>query len=360
MRVSRWLVLLTLSIAGLVGCATQDMELSNEGFQSISEKNYGQAETSLEKALSINPDNPYALLNMGVVYQETGRLSKARQMYEKVIALQPKEVAEQSNTGSFAGKGLADIARENLKLLEAKEAELTVGRKPVEPSPQTISTPPDAKAVTTPPPEEIKAPAPVAAAPAMATPAPPAAAAPPAAVAVVPPAESGVPVRESFYRVKKNESLLDIAGRQDVYGDALKWPSLFRLNRTALEKMKVTDNLPTEKLPEGLRIKYVSRDDASERLVEVADRLWVVDVASAKSMNAVVPDAILLMRKGYSAYLTKSQLAGEEWIRVRVGFFKDILEALKVSEEVKALLNMSETSMPLKIDKKEWERFAAY
>jgi tetratricopeptide (TPR) repeat protein len=183
MRVSRWLVLLTLSIAGLVGCATQDMELSNEGFQAISGKNYGQAETSLEKALSINPDNPYALLNMGVVYQETGRLSKARQMYEKVIALQPKEVAEESNTGSFAGKGLADIARENLKLLEAKEAELTARRKPVEPAPQTISTPPDAKAVTTPPPE-IKAPAPVAAAPATVTPAPP------AAVAALPPAES--------------------------------------------------------------------------------------------------------------------------------------------------------------------------
>ena len=325
MRVSRWLVLLTLSIAGLVGCATQDMELSNEGFQAISGKNYGQAETSLEKALSINPDNPYALLNMGVVYQETGRLSKARQMYEKVIALQPKEVAEESNTGSFAGKGLADIARENLKLLEAKEAELTVKRKPMEPAPQTISTPPDAKAVTTPPPE-IKAPAPVAAAPAMVTPAPPAAAAPPAAVAVLPPAESRAPATESFYRVKKNESLLDIAGRQDVYGDALKWPSLFRLNRTALEKMKVTDNLPTEKLPEGLRIKYVSRDEVSERLVEVADRLWVVDVASAKSMNAVVPDAILLMRKGYSAYLTNPSLRGRNGQGCGWGFTKTFLK----------------------------------
>jgi nucleoid-associated protein YgaU len=340
MRVSRWLVLLTLSIAGMVGCATQDMELSNEGFQAISEKNYGQAETSLEKALSINPNNPYALLNMGVVYQETGRLDKARQMYEKVIALQPKEVAEESNTGSFAGKGLADIARENMKLLEAREAELAAGRKPVQAAPPSTLSPTASKETATPA-RETKTPA-------------------PAAVAALPPAESRVPAKESFYRVKKNESLLDIAGRQDVYGDALKWPSLFRLNRTALEKMKVTDNLPTEKLPEGLRIKYVSRDEASERLVEVADRLWVVDVASSKSVNSVVPYAILLMRKGYHAYLTKSQLAGEEWIRVRVGFYKDILEALKVSEEVKALLNMSETPMPMKIDKKESERFAAY
>jgi tetratricopeptide (TPR) repeat protein len=325
---------------GMAGCATQDMELSNEGFQEISKRNYGQAETSLEKALSINPDNSYALLNMGVVYQETGRLDKARQMYEKLIALQPKDVAEQSNTGSFAGKGLADIAKENLKLLEAREAELAASRKPVETAPPSTLSPAASKETTTPPPE-TKGSA-------------------PAAVAALSPAESRVPAKEAFYKVRKNESLSDIAGRQDVYGDALKWPSLFRLNMSALEKMKMTENLPADKLPEGLRVKYVSRDEASERLVEVADRLWVVDVASSKSVNSVVPYAILLMRKGYHAYLTKSQLAGEEWIRVRVGFYKDILEALKVSEEVKALLNMSETPMPMKIDKKESERFAAY
>jgi len=51
---------------------------------------------------------------------------------------------------------------------------------------------------------------------------------------------------------------------------------------------------------------------------------------------------------------------GALWIRLRVGFCKDILEALKVSEEVKALLNTSETPMPIKIEKKEWERFAVY
>jgi tetratricopeptide (TPR) repeat protein len=307
------------------------MELSNEGFQAIAGKNYGQAEKNLEKALFINPENPYALLNMGVVYQETGRLDKARQMYEKLIALQPKEVAEESNAGSFAGKGLADIARENLKLLDAREAELAAGRKAAEPAPKVAPTPaPEAKVSA------------------------------PAAVAPPPPPEPRLPAKEAFCKVRKNDSLADIAGRQDVYGDALKWPSLFRLNRSALEKMRVTESLPSEKLPEGLRLKYVSRDEAAERLVEVGDKLWVVDVASAKSMSGVVPPAILLMRKGYHAYLSKSHLAGEEWIRLRVGFYKDILEALKVSEEVKASLNMSETPMPMKIDKKELERFAVY
>jgi len=338
MKISFRLALFMLGIAGVVGCATQDMELSNEGFQAISGKNYGHAETSLEKALSINPDNPYALLNMGVVYQETGRLDKARQMYEKVIALQPKDVAEESNTGSFAGKGLADIARENLKLLDAREAELAASRKQVETVPRSTPTSPVSKE---PPALQTKG-------------------STPAAVAALPPTESRATAKEAFYKVRKNDSLSDIAGRQEVYGDALKWPSLFRLNRSALEKMRVTESFPVEKLPEGLRLKYVSRDEAATRLAEVADKLWVLDVASAKSMNGVVPSAILLMRKGYHAYLTRSQLAGEEWIRLRGGFYRDILEALKVSDEVKALLNLAETPMPVKIERKELERFAAY
>jgi len=325
---------------GLSGCATQDIELSNEGFREISQKEYRQAEVSLEKALAINPDNPYALLNMGVVYQETGRLDKARQMYEKLIALQPKDIAEQSNTDSFAGKGLADIAKENLKLLEAREAELAANRKPVETAPQAVSSPAVSRTTPPPPPEE-KASA-------------------PAAVAAIPPTKTRLPAKEAFYRVRKNDSLSDIAGRKEVYGDELKWPSLFRLNLSALEKMKATESLPAEKLPEGLRLKYVSRDQASENLGAMVDRFWVVEVASAKSMNAVVPSAILLMRKGYHVYLSESKLAGEEWIRLRVGFYKDILDALKVSEEVKVLLKMSETPMPIKLDKKEFERFAGY
>jgi len=300
---------------------------------------YDSAEFYFKKIQSVNPDNPYALLNMGVVYQETGRLDKARQMFEKVIALQPKDVAEESNTGSFAGKGLAEIARENLKLLDAREAELAAARKPVETAPPSVSTSPATKE---PPAPEPKGPAPSAVA------------------AVASPTESRVLAKEAFYKVRKNDSLSDIAGHQEVYGDALKWPSLFRLNRSALEKMKVTESFPVEKLPEGLRLKHVGRDQAAEQLVEAADKLWVVDVASDKSMNGVVPSAILLMRKGYHAYLTKSQLAGEEWIRLRVGFYKDILEALKVSNEVKVLLNVPETPMPMKIDRKELERFAGY
>jgi tetratricopeptide (TPR) repeat protein len=346
------LPLLVLSLwigLGLCGCATQDMELSNQGFHEISRGDFEQAEVDLQTALALNPDNPYALLNLGVVYQDNGRLDKAREKYEKLIALKPDAIAEKSNTDSLAGKSLVEIARANLKLLEAREAEAAAAGKPVETEPQA----PSAENQTKPKEERI---------------APPEATLPvaektgpaPATMAALSPQKShGLP-KEAFYTVRKNDSLLDIAGRKNVYDDALKWPSLFRLNLNALEKMKVTESLPVETLPEGLRLKYVSREEASEKLAAMAGEVWVVDVASAKSMKELVRFAILLMRKGYHAYLTKSQLAGEDWMRLRVGFYKNILEALTASDNVKAFLNLSETPMPLKIEKKELERFAGY
>jgi tetratricopeptide (TPR) repeat protein len=344
--------LLALSLwigLGLCGCATQDMELSNKGFQEISHGDFEQAEVDLETALALNPDNPYALLNLGVVYQENGRLDKAREKYEKLIALKPNAIAEESNSASLTGKGLVEIARENLKLLDAEEGATVAARNAGETKPQPAS----AKNETTPKDENIAPREPT-------LPVQGKTGSAPAAVASLPPEESHRPPKEAFYMVGKDDSLLDIARRKDVYGDALKWPSLFRLNMRALGNLKVTESLPMERLPEGLRLKYVSRGEASENLAAVVDRVWIVDVASAKAMKDLVPFTIQLMKKGYHAYLTKSELAGEQWIRLRVGFYKDILEALTASEHAKAFLNLSESPMPVKIGRKELERFAGY
>lgn len=336
-RVS-WLCLILCVGLGAGGCATRDMQLSNEGFEAIAKRDYARAEVPLKRALSINPENPYALLNMGVVYHETGRLDKARQMYQRLIALQPEEVAEESNSGSFAGKRVVDIAKENLDLLKAQEAELAAGRKVSGTAPE--ASPSVSIGMSLPPPAEIK---PV-----------------PSAAAALSSKPSPSSAGEVFCKVGKNESLLDLAGRQDVYGDVLKWPSLFRHNLRTMEKMKAVETLPAGKLPEGLRLKYVSREQASEKRVAMGDRLWGVEVASARAMQALVPSAIALMRKGYAVYLSSSRLAGEEWIRLKVGFYENILEALKASEDIKALLKMPDSPMPMKIDEKEFEQVAGY
>ena len=113
-------VLPVLIVVLLAGCATisEDLRLSDLGFQELSKGNYEQAEKYLIKALEINPFNPYAILNLGVVYQNTGRLEKAREAYHYVISLHAEDTVAVSNDPAAIGKSLEDIARENLSKLQ--------------------------------------------------------------------------------------------------------------------------------------------------------------------------------------------------------------------------------------------------
>jgi Flp pilus assembly protein TadD len=111
-----WLAVVVL----FLGCAavSEDLRLSNLGFNELSNGNYVQAEKYLNEALAVNRFNPYAILNLGVVYQNTGRIEKAREAYNNVITLQPQETAAVSNEESNAGKPLVDLAKENLNKLQ--------------------------------------------------------------------------------------------------------------------------------------------------------------------------------------------------------------------------------------------------
>jgi len=94
-----------------------DMELSEQAFEAIAAGDYEKAEAILEVALSINPENPYALLNLGVVYQNTNRIEKAREQYVKIILLEAEEKVLKSNVKEMEGKSLVDIAKQNLENL---------------------------------------------------------------------------------------------------------------------------------------------------------------------------------------------------------------------------------------------------
>jgi general secretion pathway protein D len=100
------------------GEQTEDMRLSDLGYQFLEAKDYDKAKQYLEKALEINPENPYALLNMGVVYEAKGKREEAIEMYEKVITLAPEDRAFESTDSEQIGHKLSDIATDNLKRLK--------------------------------------------------------------------------------------------------------------------------------------------------------------------------------------------------------------------------------------------------
>jgi len=120
------IVLLIGFVVFLTGCAglSADMRLSNRGYEDILSRNYTQAEKNLAEALAINPHNPYALINMGVVYENTGREAQAREMYEKARAVGSREVPSRTSQDWAKDKSLAEIAEKDAGGLSANQKPL--------------------------------------------------------------------------------------------------------------------------------------------------------------------------------------------------------------------------------------------
>ena len=60
-------------------------DLLRKGYDAIKQKNYLQAEDLLNKARVKLPENPYVLLNLGVVYQNTNRQAEAVKLYQQTF-----------------------------------------------------------------------------------------------------------------------------------------------------------------------------------------------------------------------------------------------------------------------------------
>jgi tetratricopeptide (TPR) repeat protein len=122
MRDAKYLLVIGLVVL-LAGCASfsRDMRLSNQGYEDILNKNYTQAEKHLTEALAVNPNNPYALINMGVVYENTGRQPQAREMYEKAKAVGSREVPSRTSRDWAKDKPLTDIAEKDAQSVSAGE-----------------------------------------------------------------------------------------------------------------------------------------------------------------------------------------------------------------------------------------------
>ena len=151
-----------------------------------------------------------------------------------------------------------------------------------------------------------------------------------------------------------------------MYGDPIKWPSLFRHNRDKLGQMDETEDFEHQELPEGLELKFLTHGQASENLKKLGQKLWVVNVISEKTSKKIVPPAITLIKKGYHAYIVKATVRGEEWIRLRVGFFKNRSKAASEEKKIMEILKNekgwlnNEKTWAVKIGKGELKEFGGY
>jgi tetratricopeptide (TPR) repeat protein len=66
------------------GKLSEDMRLAGMGYKYLELKEYDKAMNYYEKALEENPQNPYAILNIGYINQVQGNSAKAIEMYERL------------------------------------------------------------------------------------------------------------------------------------------------------------------------------------------------------------------------------------------------------------------------------------
>ncbi len=162
-----------------------------------------------------------------------------------------------------------------------------------------------------------------------------------------------------YYVVRKGDSLSRIAERGDVYGDPLKWAILCRLNMDQLGKIEVEEDFADRNLPEGMRLKIVTPDQVKQNLKTRANHEWVLNVLSTPNKREIIPAAVKLVKEGYPAYITLVNVKGKDYMRLRVGFFKNRAEADAEGKKIMALLKLGEP-WKTKADKEELEDFGRY
>ena len=115
------LAVVSAMVAGLLlsGCSRQT-EALDTGWTMITEQDYGSARVHYKSMLAEDPNNPYANLNLGVAYEETGDNEMAAKHYQVAVAngkdaliqavVEDGKVTERSTT-------VAKVAQENLASL---------------------------------------------------------------------------------------------------------------------------------------------------------------------------------------------------------------------------------------------------
>jgi len=162
-----------------------------------------------------------------------------------------------------------------------------------------------------------------------------------------------------YYIVINGEGLSSIAARDEVYGDPLKWPILYRHNMGKIGELQLVEDFLDRELPEGERLRIIIPGEARENLQKKANCFWVVNVLSTGTQKGLIPSAIRLMREGYLVYITSATVEGREWVRLRVGFFKTKFEANLERRKINILLRIR-NSWITKVGLRELEEFGGY
>jgi cell division septation protein DedD len=287
----------------LIGCVGKDMKLTTQGSEAIFMNDYQSAEKYLDEALALNPENPYAVLDMGVVYENTGRKEQAISMYQKVIEMNPKGKGEQPIT---------ELARTKLKNLQM---EMARNSRPAGKSYMVASEELELKDFfpsLKEPESEDSAPDPVKSNTTEKTVGPSTLSPDPIPIKGSRPSESAAPSEGA----SPSESAASINEIEKKVLEPLSPPP-------STTEVKKADEAPTT-------------PSLGPGKAEPAEKIYSIQIASYRSLDSAVKRIAELIESGYDAFYKKVDIKGKgTWHRIFVGKFKSKEEALQKAQSMK-------------------------
>lgn len=127
---------------------------------------------------------------------------------------------------------------------------------------------------------------------------------------------------------------------------------------------------PEKASPEILPVRKeeeVKREENGEKKISIKEEVvrkekvvrkenWILQVASVKTEEQAMVYKERLMARGFPAYSIRARVNGDNWIRVRVGFFADKGEAQRAGEEIKRKVIFEGRQWITKASPKEMEQ----
>ncbi|MGB0682476.1 MAG: SHOCT domain-containing protein [Magnetovibrionaceae bacterium] len=98
------------------------------GLAELAKGNYVTAEGEFNRALAANPKDVHALIGLGILYQNNGQITRAREMYEAVLAVRPDDTQQFVVWNNTETRPISEIASVNLALLESGGVLTDLGR----------------------------------------------------------------------------------------------------------------------------------------------------------------------------------------------------------------------------------------
>ncbi|MGD0191524.1 MAG: hypothetical protein ABSD74_12355 [Rhizomicrobium sp.] len=115
--VRRLLPVVSIGLA-LAGCGTPGASVTPDdpGFKAIATGDYSSSENEFQSELAKQPHDAYLELDLGVAYQNLGRLDLAEVVYREAMVDGKNVVPPYTTYPRDAGKSIAEIACENIAI----------------------------------------------------------------------------------------------------------------------------------------------------------------------------------------------------------------------------------------------------